>query len=290
MWSPLAESPPRSVAPASTNLDPDVRHQSPALGDEPLHLPERYLRGPLRQRLFVGQRRPVALPAPAGRFVGDLGHLAPVIAGVRHEVLKDHLLQVTVLAVDRRQGLQRGDAIVGGLADPDQDPARERDPQLARGADRLEAQVGVLGRRALMDEEVGADRLQHQPLRGRDLAQAGQVIAGEHAEVGVREQAALECPLAGPDDVAHEVVVSVVAKAAGNLRVHLGPLARQHEQLLGVSAQRLVEALRHLVRRVEVRPTRGERAVPAHATTRSRKRERVVAREGDAAHSRRLDG
>ena len=96
---------------------------------------------------------------------------------MRDEVLEDDLLEVAVLGVHGGQRLQRGDALVLGLADPDEDPARERDPQLARRADRLQAPGGVLGRRALVDDEVGVDRLQHQPLRGGHLAQPRQVLA-----------------------------------------------------------------------------------------------------------------
>ena len=97
-------------------------------------------------------------------------------------------------------------AVLLGLADPDQDPARERDPQLAGGADRRQPHVRVLGRRALVGDEVGVDRLEHQPLRGGHLAQAGEVGPREHAEVGVRQQAALQRPLARPHDVAREVL------------------------------------------------------------------------------------
>ena len=72
--------------------------------------------------------------------------------------------------------LQRGDPVLLGLADADQDPARERDLQLAGGADRRQALVRVLGRRALVGDQVGVDRLEHQALGGGDLAQAGEVV------------------------------------------------------------------------------------------------------------------
>ena len=80
--------------------------------------------------------RPAAL---ASRLVGDLGHLAPVVARVGDEVLEDHLLDVAVALVDLGQRLERGDPLLLGLADPDEDPARERDPQLAGRLDRLAA-------------------------------------------------------------------------------------------------------------------------------------------------------
>ena len=131
--------------------------------------------------------------------------LLAVVAAVRHEVLEDHLLQVAVLGVDGGERLERRHALVLGLADADEDAARERDPQLARGADRGQPQRGVLGRRALVGDEIGPDRLDHEPLRGRHLAQPREVGAAEDAEVGVREQPALERALAGPDDVGDEV-------------------------------------------------------------------------------------
>ena len=85
-----------------------------------------------RRRDSVAAPRARLRPALAGRVVGDLGDLAAVVARVRHEVLEDHLLDVAVAGVDLGERLQRGDPLLLGLADPDQDPARERDPELAR--------------------------------------------------------------------------------------------------------------------------------------------------------------
>src|SRR5215218_7570477 len=270
------------------DLDADPRHQAPALGDEELHLLDRDLARPARHRLLARERRAVARPALACRLVRDLRDLAPVVARVRDEVLEDHLLDVAVALVKAGERLERGHALLLALADPDQDPGRERDLELTGGLDRLEPAGRVLGRRALVDDEVRVDRLEHQPLRGGHLPQARQVLALEDAEVRVRKQASLERPLAGPGDVGDEVGVSVGAKPRGDLRVHLRPLAGEHEELLGVTPDRLLEPLLHLLRRVEVRPVRGERAVLAVAATRTRQRERVVAREGDAPHALKL--
>ncbi|HEX7291167.1 MAG TPA: 7,8-didemethyl-8-hydroxy-5-deazariboflavin synthase subunit CofG, partial [Conexibacter sp.] len=104
---------------------------------------------------------------------------------VRDEVLQDHLLQVAVLRVHRGERLERGHALLRGLADADEDAAGEGDAQLARRLDELEPDRRVLGRRALVGDEIGVDRLEHQALRGGHLAQAREVLAGEHAEVGV---------------------------------------------------------------------------------------------------------
>ena len=73
---------------------------------------------------------------------------------------------------------------------------------------------GCLRRRALVGDEVVAHRLEHQPLRRGDLAQPREVLARQDAEVGVRQQPALQRPLAGPHDVGGEVRVAVGAPAA----------------------------------------------------------------------------
>jgi hypothetical protein len=52
-----------------------------------------------------------------------------------------------------RPAPQRRHALLLGLADADQDPARERDPQLAGRADRFQPFGGMLGRRALVGDE-----------------------------------------------------------------------------------------------------------------------------------------
>ena len=144
--------------------------------------------------------------------------------------------------------------------------------------------VRVLGRRALVGDEVGVDRLEHQALGGGHLAQPGEVVARQHAEVGVRQQAALERPLARPHDVAREVL-EARARASRSLHagVVVGRLAGEHQQLLGAVALRAVEDPLDLVRLVQVRPVRRERAVLAVAAARPRQRQRQVAREGDAA-------
>ena len=73
-------------------------------------------------------------------------------------------------------------------------------------ADGLQADRRVLGRRALVGDQVRVRRLEHQPLGGRDLAQPREVVAVEHAEVGVRQEAALQPALARPHDVGDEVL------------------------------------------------------------------------------------
>ncbi len=188
-----------------------------------------------------------------------------------------------MLGVHRRQRLQRGDALLLALADPDQDPRGERDPQLAGRADRLQAPGRVLRRRARVHgvHQPLGDRLQHQSLRGGHLAQPRQVLAREDAEVGVRQDPPLQRPLARPDDVGGEVGVPVLPQPARHLRVDLGPLAGQHQQLLDPAPRGAVDDREHLLGRVQVRRVRRERAVLAVAPARARERQRQVARVGD---------
>ena len=129
----------------------------------------------------------------------------------------------------------------------------------------------VLGRRTRvhgLHQPLG-DRLEHQALRSGDLSQAGEVLAAEDAEVGVRQDAALERALAGPDHVRGEVLVAVLGEPRLDPGVDLGLLAGQHEQLLDPMALgRLVEDLEHLVGVVQVRLVGLERAVLAIALAR----------------------
>ncbi len=70
------------------------------------------------------------------RGLGVRRHACP---GLGAEVLDDDLLHVPVLLAERLQREQRVDSLLPGLADADEDPARERDRELAGKPDRLEA-------------------------------------------------------------------------------------------------------------------------------------------------------
>ncbi len=147
MWSPLADRPPRSVAPSVTSSS----HQSERFGG--IWMPTSGIRRRhSRTRSFMSSsvigvaqsgasppatsslapaKRPFG-PARPRRFVGDLGHLATVVTRMGDEVLEDHLLEVAVARVDLRECLERGDPLLLCLADADEDAARERDPKLCR--------------------------------------------------------------------------------------------------------------------------------------------------------------
>ena len=266
------------------DLHPHIGHQAPALAHQRAHVVEADGCGPgrggqlvarpaLARRSCARARRALAILG----FVGDLRRFGPVVAGMGHEVLQDDLLDVAVLALQLGQRLQRLDALGRGLADAHQDPAGEGNAQLAGGPDRLQSHRRVLGGRALVDHQLGVDRLQHQALRGGDLAQPGEVLARERTEVGVRQHAPLQRTLTGPRDVGGEVGVTVLRQPRRHLGVDLGPFAGEHEQLLRAAAGGVVEDPLDLRGRVEVRPVRRERAVLAVALTGPRQREREIA-------------
>ena len=259
------------------DLDAHVGHQPAAFAHERAHVVERDLGGPGGQRLG-GPSRAIAL-----RLLGDLGGLLAVVAPVRHEVLQDHLLEMPVLGVHRGERLERLDAVLLGLPDPDEDAAGERDAQLPGGADRLEPQRRILGRRALVGHQVGPQRLEHHALRGRDLAQAGEVVARQRAQVRVREQPALQRPLAAPGHVGHEVVEAELGQPGTHAGMVPGVVAREDEQLLHPPAHRAVQQALDLSGLVEVRPVGRERAVLAVRDARPRQRQRQVPGESDAA-------
>ena len=215
MWSPLADSPPRSVAPAATSSG----HQSARLGGTWMPTPgssrcasaiRRFMSSSETGVAHVGRSRcgPVAEPgAPVllRRRLGDLGRLLPVVALVRDEVLEDDLLQVAGRTRRAPRAPRSRSSSVSPM--PTRIPLVNGIFSSPAARMRVEPRLGVLGRRALVGDEVGVDRLQHQPLRGGHLAQARQVLVGEDAEVGVRQQPALERALADPGDVGGEVGV-----------------------------------------------------------------------------------
>ena len=71
--------------------------------DQPLHVLDRHRRRPTPARRSCGPSDDPGAPVLAGRRVGDLRRLAPVVALVRDEVLEDHLLDVAVALVQLRE-------------------------------------------------------------------------------------------------------------------------------------------------------------------------------------------
>jgi hypothetical protein len=105
--------------------------------NQALHVLDVHRARPVGQRQLRTTVRHAGAPVLTRRRVGDLRRLLAVVALVRHEVLQDHLLDVPVLGVHSSERFQRFEALLLGLADPHQDPAGERNPQLACGPDRL---------------------------------------------------------------------------------------------------------------------------------------------------------
>ena len=215
-------------------------------------------------------------PEALGGVGGDLRRLLAVVLPVRDEVLEDDLLDVLVAG----ERLQRRHPVLLGLADADEDPARERDLQLAGGLDRGQADVRVLGGRALVGDQVRVRRLEHQALARRDGAQAGEIGGVERPEVGVRQDAAFERLLARPHDVGDEVFEAERVQLWLDVRL----LAGQHEQFLDPAPRGVVDQALDLLRLVQVGLVRRERAVLAVGAARPRERERDVARKSDPAH------
>ena len=112
------------------DLDPDLRASAAASADQLLHVLDRHplMPTPGRKLRALADACPPIARRPRR---SDLRRLLAVLALMGHEVLEDHLLQMPVLGVDRGERFQRREAVLAALADPDQDPPRERDPQLA---------------------------------------------------------------------------------------------------------------------------------------------------------------
>src|SRR5439155_6032960 len=93
-----------------------------------------------RLHVHVGPEQQ-ARDGDGAREVGErrLRRVAHRDARLGAEVLDDDFLDVTVALVQIADGGERVDALGGRLADPDQDPGRERDCELAGESDRAQA-------------------------------------------------------------------------------------------------------------------------------------------------------
>ena len=212
-------------------------------------------------------------------------------AGLGAEVLDDDLLHVAVALVEVTDGVQRLEPLEAGLADADQDPAREGDAQLACEPQRLEPDRRELVGRA----EVGAAalgepprrRLQHDPLRGRRAAQQRQLLGRHDAGVGVGEEAGLvqhELRHAG-EVLDRRLAPERLELLAGGPVAALGLVAEREEGLVTARRRAGLRDREHLVgghvgtlapfRRLR------ERAVVADVAAELRQRDEDLRREGD---------
>ena len=299
MWSPLAERPPRSVGAGldqlgppvgevGRHLDADVRHQPPGLGDQPLHVVDRDRRSPSPGQGGCLAVRDPARPARPRRLVGDLGDLSG-----RSTSGAGRSSGGSPPGCGRGARCTSASASSEAMRSSSVSPMPTRMP-LVNGILSSPAASIVSRRRAgclvgepawtvsISRSEIDSSISPCDAVTSRSRARSSR---REHAEVRVRQDAALERPLAGPDDVGGEVLVPVLREPRRDLGVDLGPLAGQHEQLLGVAPLGLVELPLDLLGRVEVRLMGRERAVLAVALAGPRQRQRVVAAERDPAHA-----
>ncbi len=210
---------------------------------------------------------------------------------LRAEVLDDHLLDVAVACVRVCDREQRVEPLLPRLADPDQDPRRERD---ARGAGRVERGeprgrelVGRAEVRAAAPREPLRRRLEHRPHRERERAERADVVAREHAGVQVRQQARLvEHRLGGAGEVlqrrrAAERRQLLARRAVAQLRL----VAEREQRLAAAGGGAGAGDLQHLVER-QVRALaalrrRRERAVVADVAAELRQRDEDLRRVRD---------
>ncbi len=246
-----------------------------------LHVPTRSEQDPRR-----GDRPEVLLE----RRVRMRRHARPRLGA---EVLHDHLADVAVLLAERPEGEQRIDPLLPRLADPDQDPARERHAELARGSDRLQTARRDLVRRgpvrqALPGQPVG-DGLEHDPHRRGDRSQRRDLLAAHHTRVEVRQKPGLveHEPRAALEVLERRRAAARRELLARHLVTQLR-LVAEREQRLGAAGRRPCSCDReHLAlgqERALAAPRRpGERAVPADVAAERRQRDEDLRRVGDAS-------
>ena len=212
-------------------------------------------------------------------------------AGLRAEVLDDDLLHVPVLLAERLQGEERVDPLLASLADPDEDPARERDRELAGEANRLEATRGdLVGRgpvRAAFRPEPLRGRLEHDPHRGRDGPQRFQLRARHDAGIEVRQQSRLleHEPGAALEVLERRLAAERSELLARDLVAQLGLVAEREERFVAAGRRAGARDREHLVLGHEcplaaARWAR-ERAVAANVTAQRRERDEDLRRVGD---------
>ncbi len=225
----------------------------------------------------------------------SVGHARVAVhrgAELRQEVLHDDLLHMAVLEVGIRDRDQGVDALGARLADADEDARRERHARPSGGVQCREAALrGLVGRavvRATGLTQPGRERLDHHSLRGADRAQDAELLLGERARVGVRQQAGLvEHTLGDRGEVLDGRAVALRPEPLGGLRIaRLGRLAEREQRLEAPERGAARGQLQHVVGRQVggVQPGRrlGERAVSAPIAAQHRERDEHLGRERDA--------
>jgi hypothetical protein len=206
---------------------------------------------------------------------------------LRPEVLDDHLLDVTVPAVQVADREHRPGAFARVLADPHEDARGERDRQAAGVLDRPQTNGRTLVRRAevrptLLRESIRR-RLEHQAHRRAHLSQPGELLVAHDAGVQVRQETGLlDHADGGRAHVLERRGVPAGAEpAARDLVPILRPVAQGEEGLLArplpASSRDREHVLRRQVRSVEPRRRLRERAVVAMVATEHGERDEDLA-------------
>ena len=198
---------------------------------------------------------------------------------------------MAVLVAQLLEREERLDSLGPRLADADQDPAGERDRELACESNRLQAARRDLVRRrpvrtATLGEPRGG-RLEHDPHRGGDRPQRHELLARQDAWIQVREQARL---LEDERRTAREVLDCRVTSERLELLAcdsvaQLGLVSKREERLAAARGSASASDRQHLVlgqvRALPPARRAGERAVPADVAAQRRQRYEDLRRVGD---------
>ncbi len=274
-------------------VDRHGRHAAPVV-DARVEQAREVVEREVRRRLHVPGR---AEEDASGRdrpevvVEGGLGVRRHACAGLGAEVLDDDLLHMFVLFAERPQREERVDPLLARLADPDENPARERDRELPGEPDRLQpASRDLVGRgpvRAAPLSEPARGRLEHDPHRGRNGPQRLELGTRHHPGIEVRKQPGL---LQDEASAALEVLESRLAAEraellARGLVAELGLVAEREERLAAAGGSASARDLQHLFlghERPLAAPRRAcERAVAADVAAERRQRDEDLRRVGD---------
>ena len=210
---------------------------------------------------------------------------------MRTEVLDDDFLHVPVLLAEAAEREQGVDPLFARLPDPDQDPARERDRELTREPDRLQAAGrDLVGRGPMRPSplpEPVSGCLEHDPHRGADGAQEPELFPGHDAGIQMRQEAGLlEDELRAAREVLERCLAAERTQlVARDLVAQLGLVPEREERLATARSRAGARDRQHLVlghERALAAPRRPrERAVAADVSAERRQRDEDLRRVRD---------
>ena len=188
-----------------------------------------------------------------------------------------------MLLAQRFEREQRLDPLFARLADPDENPAREGNRELAREADRLEpARRKLVGggpvRAALLPEPIGG-RLEHDPHRGRDRPEQLELGSRHHSRVEVRQEPGLveDEPRAPLEVLDRRLAAERAQLLACDLVAQLGLVSEREERLAATGRRPRPRDREHLVlgheRSLAATRRSRERAVAADVAAERRQRD-----------------